>query len=213
MIGPVTMRVAFAVVLALHALIHLLGFLKAFELVRMTQLTMPISRSIGLVWLAGATLFLASTVALVAAPRWFWLLGAVGLIAPQVAIVASWSDPRFGTLANALTLRFSPSSMEPSPGGRSDSAPSTRRARLGASPSSPRRHPSLFVRQLRGLVQHVAVYGGLLGRQLRAHLPVDRHLHVRLLERSLLDVLRRRDVQGLLLFGQVQYVMPQRSHV
>ena len=99
-----TVRIAFAVVLAVHALIDLLGFSKAFELARVTQLAIPISRSMGLVWLAAATMLLASTVALFAAPRWFWLLATVGVVASQVAITSSWHEARFGTLVNVLTL-------------------------------------------------------------------------------------------------------------
>ena len=98
------MRSAFAVVLTVHALIHLMGFLKAFGLVDATQLTIPISRSMGVVWLVAAMLLLASSVALFAAPRWFWLLAVVGVVTSQVAIAASWHDARFGTVANVLTL-------------------------------------------------------------------------------------------------------------
>jgi len=37
------MRIALAVLLAIHALIHLMGFLKAFGLAELPQLTLPIS--------------------------------------------------------------------------------------------------------------------------------------------------------------------------
>jgi hypothetical protein len=98
------MRIMFAVVLALHALVHSMGFLKAFELARLEQLTLPISRTMGGVWLAAMALLLGASVALFAAPRWFWLLGALGVVASQVAIATSWADARFGTIVNVLTL-------------------------------------------------------------------------------------------------------------
>lgn len=98
------MRAAFAVVLGLHAFIHVVGFLKAFGLVDAPKLSIPISRTMGLVWLAAATLLLGSAVALFAAPRWFWLLAVLGVVASQVAIVASWRDARFGTAPNVLAL-------------------------------------------------------------------------------------------------------------
>ena len=98
------MRVAFSLILVVHALIHVLGVVKAFELAPLAQLERPISRPMGLLWLAAAVLLLAAGVLLFSAPRWFWLIGALGLVASQVAIVAAWSDARSGTLANVALL-------------------------------------------------------------------------------------------------------------
>ncbi|HEY0840745.1 MAG TPA: DUF6544 family protein [Vulgatibacter sp.] len=98
------MRAAFALALAVHGLIHLMGFVKAFGLAPLSQLTVPISRPMGVLWLGAALLLLAAVGALFAGPRWFWLLGAGGLVASQVAVAASWSDARFGTIANGILL-------------------------------------------------------------------------------------------------------------
>ena len=98
------MRIAFAVVLAVHSLIHLMGFLQAFGLARFAQLVTPISRAMGCVWLAATALLLAAAVTLWATPRWFWIVAGFGLVASQVAIVASWRDARFGTAVNAILL-------------------------------------------------------------------------------------------------------------
>jgi hypothetical protein len=98
------MRTAFAVVLALHALIHLMGFVKAFGYAPLPQLALPVSRPMGILWLAAALLLLAATVTLFAAPSWFWIVAAVGVVASQVAIVPSWGDAKFGTVANVVTL-------------------------------------------------------------------------------------------------------------
>lgn len=98
------MRIAFAILLASHALIHMMGFLKAFGIARLARLTQPISRPVGLVWLASTVLLLVATAALFAAPRGFWIVGAVAVAVSQVAIVTSWRDARFGTLANVVVL-------------------------------------------------------------------------------------------------------------
>lgn len=98
------MRLAFAIFVALHALIHLLGFLKAFELARALPLTIPISRAMGLMWLAAAALYFAAAVSLLASTRSFWFLVLFGALVSQVAIVASWSDARYGTAANVIAL-------------------------------------------------------------------------------------------------------------
>lgn len=96
------MRIALALLLALHGLIHLLGFAKAFDLARLDALTQPISRPMGVLWLAAGLLLLAADLALFAAPRWFWLVAVIGLVTSQIVIVTAWSDARFGTLANIL---------------------------------------------------------------------------------------------------------------
>lgn len=96
------LRIAFCVVLLAHALLHTLGFLKGFGVASLDQLKLPISRSMGLLWLASTLLLFASLVLLLWAPRWFWLVAAVGLVASQVAITSSWADARFGTIPNVL---------------------------------------------------------------------------------------------------------------
>ena len=98
------LRLAFTLLITAHALLHLLGFVKAFGLAPLEQLRVPISRPMGALWLAAALLLLAAVAVLFAAPRWFWLVGGVGLIASQVVITTSWSDARFGTLPNVALL-------------------------------------------------------------------------------------------------------------
>lgn len=98
------MRAALAILLAVHALIHLMGFLKAFGFADLPQLTIAISKPRGVVWLAATLGLLAAAAALFAAPRAFWLLGALGIVTSQLVIVSSWSDAKFGTLLNLVAL-------------------------------------------------------------------------------------------------------------
>ncbi len=98
------MRLILTFVLVVHALIHLMGFAKAFGYAALPQLTIPISRAMGALWLLATFVLLAAAVALWAAPRAFWILGAAGLVLSQGVIVASWGDARFGTLANVIVL-------------------------------------------------------------------------------------------------------------
>ncbi len=95
-------RVVIAVLLALHGLIHLMGFAKAFGFAEMPQLSVSISRPLGLAWLAAAVLALTAAVAYGAGARWFWSVAAVALLVSQFVIVTSWGDARFGTIANVL---------------------------------------------------------------------------------------------------------------
>jgi hypothetical protein len=91
-------------VLALHGLIHLMGFAKAFGLLALPQLTRPISRPVGVVWLAAALLTVGAAAALPLAPRWGWAVAAAALVVSQGVIVTSWADAKFGTLANLILL-------------------------------------------------------------------------------------------------------------
>lgn len=96
------MRIALSVLLAVHGLIHLLGVAKAFDLASLTELKIPISRPMGLVWLAAAVAILGAVATWHVAPRWFWLVGLLGLFLSQVAIVGSWGDARYGTIPNLI---------------------------------------------------------------------------------------------------------------
>jgi hypothetical protein len=98
------MRWAFTVAMAIHALIHLMGFVKAFGLARAPQLTQPISAPLGVLWLVAALSILATLVALFALPSWWWAIGVGALVVSQVAITTSWADAKFGSLANVVLL-------------------------------------------------------------------------------------------------------------
>lgn len=97
-------RTLFTAVVVMHGLIHLLGFFKAFGHAELPQLTQPISRPRGLLWLAAALLLLTTAATIASLPRGWWILGGLALIASQVAIASSWRDAKFGTIANMLLL-------------------------------------------------------------------------------------------------------------
>lgn len=98
------LTVAFVAVLVIHGLIHAMGFAKAFGLARLGALTMPISRPIGVAWLAATLLFVAAAAAWVAAPSRFFALGAAAVVISEIVIVLSWRDARVGTVANVIAL-------------------------------------------------------------------------------------------------------------
>jgi len=47
-------KVIFASIITIHGLIHLMGFVKAFQLAEINQLTKAIPKPIGLLWLISA---------------------------------------------------------------------------------------------------------------------------------------------------------------
>ena len=66
-------KLAFIVLLLGHGLIYLLGFLKAFDLAQVNELTQVIwSRPLGFLWLLAALLFIVTAVAFALKKRWWW---------------------------------------------------------------------------------------------------------------------------------------------
>ncbi len=98
------MRLAFAIFLALHGLIHLLGFARAYGLAALPQLRTPIGPAVGLLWLVSALLFVAAALAIVLWPRWWWTIGAAAVAASTVAIASAWTDAKAGAAANVIVL-------------------------------------------------------------------------------------------------------------
>jgi hypothetical protein len=96
------MRIALAVLIALHGLIHLLGPAKAFGWTDVSQLRVPISPGAGLLWLLAAVLLITGAVGLVLGASWWWYPALPGLLLSQGLIVAAWSAAKFGTLANLI---------------------------------------------------------------------------------------------------------------
>jgi hypothetical protein len=100
------MSTALMALIAVHALIHFMGVAKAFGLAELEQLTQPIGRGLGLLWLAaGLTLLAAAVMVKTHPPSWWWV-GFLGVLLSQAVILSAWSDARFGTVANVLIALF-----------------------------------------------------------------------------------------------------------
>lgn len=98
------LRTAFILLITIHALIHLMGFAKAFGLAEFEQLSQPISRARGLWWLPAAVLILLSMVLFTVKQSWWWLPALIGAALSQVLIIQYWQDAKWGTIANVVLL-------------------------------------------------------------------------------------------------------------
>ena len=98
------MRWIFVGLVTIHGLIHFMGFGQAFGLGEFPQLSQPITRGVGIAWLAAGVLILATAVSVVAAPSIWWAVGFGAVLVSQAVIVSSWHDARFGTIANVVLL-------------------------------------------------------------------------------------------------------------
>jgi hypothetical protein len=98
------MKILFSILLILHGLIHSMGFVKAFNLGKIDQLSQEISRFHGALWLLATFLFVITTALyLLNFDKW-WLAGVFAVAVSQILIFIFWQDAKFGTIANVLIL-------------------------------------------------------------------------------------------------------------
>ena len=97
----------FGSILLFHALIHLMGFAKAFGYGKITQLSAVISKPSGLVWLVTAVLFLVGVLLfLIKKESWPYLV-IIAAIISQILIISAWQDAKFGSIANVVVMLVS----------------------------------------------------------------------------------------------------------
>ncbi len=98
------MRIALIILVGIHGIIHLFGFLKGFGISEFNALLQPISKTSGLVWLLTFLLFLFTMVFLIIQSDYWWLSGFLAVIISQVLIFNYWSDAKFGSIINFIIL-------------------------------------------------------------------------------------------------------------
>jgi len=98
------MRTALYIVLFFHSVFHLLGFLKAFDLVKLDQLTISIPKIKGLMWLAATILFFSAIVLMILNLNSWIALSAIAIALSQYLIFTTWHDTKNGTFINILFL-------------------------------------------------------------------------------------------------------------
>lgn len=98
------MKLFIVFLIAVHGLIHLLGFVKAFHFAEVSQLTQSISKPSGLLWLLTALLFIATAVLYFLDKEVWWITSGVALILSQILIFTSWQGAKYGTAANVIIL-------------------------------------------------------------------------------------------------------------
>lgn len=101
------MRIVFLIIVLLHGLIHLLGFVKGFGFKEVKELTLPISKPMGLVWLTSTILFLTYGFLYSVNSKYVWLVGFVTVAISQILIILFWKDAKFGTIPNFIILVIS----------------------------------------------------------------------------------------------------------
>jgi hypothetical protein len=91
-------------IILIHGLIHFMGFAKAFGYGNMKQLTIPISKPAGTMWMLTAFLFIIAAVLFLLKKENWWMMATVAVVLSQIVIILSWKDAKFGTIANIIIL-------------------------------------------------------------------------------------------------------------
>ncbi len=98
------LKTIFIFITLLHALIHLMGFSKAFGYGNITQLTKESSKPVGFLWFLTALLFLIC-IAIYLLKKDIWIYFAlIAVVLSQILILNNWQDAKFGTIANVIIL-------------------------------------------------------------------------------------------------------------
>ncbi len=101
------MKLSIFLFIFFHGLIHLFGFIKAFNLSTFSQLSQTISRTNGILWLTTAVMFITTAVLFYHRKDLWWVLSLLSIIMSQVLIFISWHDSKYGSIANLLILLIS----------------------------------------------------------------------------------------------------------
>ena len=101
------MRVLIAILLLLHAILHLMGFVKAFYTDFFPKLSRDIAKSEGLLWLVCCGLFIMANIYFLLYYPFWPVLAIIGALLSQLLITINWEDAKYGTILNILILGIS----------------------------------------------------------------------------------------------------------
>jgi len=98
------MKYFLLIIIGIHGLIHLLGFVKAFNYAEINQLTQPISKSSGIIWLMTLLLFVSVFILYLLKSDVWWIFAFAAVVVSQLLIIQYWQDAKFGTIPNLIIL-------------------------------------------------------------------------------------------------------------
>lgn len=101
------MRIAFTILIGLHGIIHLFGFLKAFGIFQFDTISLSVSRTLGVLCLAAFFLFTLTAILFLRRHDYWWITGILAVLISQFLIISFWKDARFGTILNLVILTAS----------------------------------------------------------------------------------------------------------
>jgi hypothetical protein len=104
--GAYTMKLLFYSLFIIHGLIHILGFLKSFNIVGAGGFNTSISKTAGVIWLIAMLLFLFAGILVFLNKEWVWIPAIIAVLVSQTLIFLTWQDAKFGSIPNIIILIF-----------------------------------------------------------------------------------------------------------
>jgi hypothetical protein len=101
------MKVLISILLLLHAILHLMGLVKAFHDDFLPTLSRTINKFEGVLWLACAALIFMADVYFLMNLDFWPVLAIIGALLSQFLITLNWQDAKYGTILNLLILGIS----------------------------------------------------------------------------------------------------------
>jgi len=98
------MKYTFSTLIFLHAAIHLMGFVKAFKIARISTLQTEITQVLGIFWLLSFLLLAMSAVAFAFDKQFWFFLAVPAVIISGILIISTWSDAKYGMIPNVIIL-------------------------------------------------------------------------------------------------------------
>lgn len=92
------------ILISAHALLHFLGFAKAYSLLQLKSMHLPVSKGMGLLWLLAGILLMITGILFKRHADHAWVAGFIAVIISQLLIIFYWKDAHWGTLPNVVIL-------------------------------------------------------------------------------------------------------------
>lgn len=98
------MKYLFTTLIILHGAIHLMGFAKGYNLGEIQNLSSDISKISAIFWLVSFALFAMSAIGFLLDKNFWLFFAAIAIVISSVLIISTWSDSKYGVIANLLIL-------------------------------------------------------------------------------------------------------------
>lgn len=101
------MKIFISLLLLMHAILHLMGLVKAFHENFLPALSRTIGKTEGVLWLVCAVLLFFADVYFLMDYSYWPILAIIGALLSQFLISLNWEDAKYGTILNILILGLS----------------------------------------------------------------------------------------------------------
>ncbi|CAN5505695.1 hypothetical protein BH10BAC5_BH10BAC5_15880 [soil metagenome] len=98
------LKIILICLIAVHGLLHFIGFIKAYKFSDIPQLVVHYSKSIGNLWFLAAVLFLVSSLFLFIDNEIWSYIVIIAVVLSQYLVGRAWKDAKFASIANLLIV-------------------------------------------------------------------------------------------------------------